>query len=282
MHHRARTLYRHALIALLLAAMAASTSIGPVAVSASSSTPSSSTSTPTSPTARTVEGYLITWTNRDRQARGLRPLRPWTALRDVATKRADTLAALGTLSHSAAGSLSSQLTSAGVQYYAWGEVLGWSSYPWGYEVAKSLYGMWKSSSSHWSLLMSSRLNYFGVGLSYRWSAHATYASIVFTESRDHTGARAAMVDHGRTGTTAWYRWRGYDLLLQTHTAGLRNFDVAYKVGSGTWKIIRNGTTSTSISLTSRPRGHCYYVKVRARDRNGNVGGWTGAAGVCIS
>jgi uncharacterized protein YkwD len=281
MHHRDRLLYRHALIALLLAAMAVPTSIGPVAVSAASTAPSSSTSTPTSPTARTVASYLITWTNRDRQARGLRPLQPWSTLRNIATKRADTLAALGTLSHSAAGSLSSQLTSAGVQYYSWGEVLGWSSYPWGYDVAKSLYSMWKRSSSHWSLLMSSRFNYFGVGLAYRWSAHATYASIVFTESRDHTGARAAMVDYGRTGTTAWYRWRGYDPHLQTHTAGLRNFDVAYRSDSGTWKIIRSGTTSTSISLTSRSRGHYYYVMVRARDRNGNVGSWTGAARVWI-
>ncbi len=274
MYRRARPVYRHALFGLLLAALAAPTFVGPAVVSGSDAISSTSTSTPTSPTARTVEGYLITWTNRDRAARGLRPLRLWSALRSVATTRADTLASLGTLSHTAAGDLGSQLSSAGAQYYSWGEDLGWSSYPWGYDVAKSLYGMWKHSSGHWALLMSSRFNYFGIGLAYRWSAHATYASIVFTESRDHTPARAAMVDSGRIGTTAWFRWRGYDPLLQTHTAGLRNFDVEYKVGSGTWRIIRSGTTSTSISLYSRPRGHYYYLRVRARDRNGNVGAWS--------
>ncbi len=194
MYRRARPVYRHALFGLLLAALAAPTLVGPAVVSGSDAISSTSTSTPTSPTARTVEGYLITWTNRDRAARGLRPLRLWSALR--------------------------------------------------------------------------------IGLAYRWSAHATYASIVFTESRDHTPARAAMVDSGRIGTTAWFRWRGYDPLLQTHTAGLRNFDVEYKVGSGTWRIIRSGTTSTSISLYSRPRGHYYYLRVRARDRNGNVGAWS--------
>jgi uncharacterized protein YkwD len=281
MFRRARPLFRHALIGLLLAAMTASTIVVPAAVSASGATPSGSTSTPSSPTSRTVASYLISWTNRDRIARGLRPLRQWTTLRSVATERAETLASLGTLSHTAAGSLSSQLTSAGAQYYSWGEDLGWSSYPWGYDVAKSLYDMWKRSSTHWALLMSTRYNYFGVGLAYRWSAHATYASIVFTESRDHTGARASIVDHGRTGTTAWFRWRGYDPLLQTHTAGLRNFDVGYKVDSGTWRIIRSGTTSTSISLSSRPRGHYYYLRVRARDRNGNVGSWSGSARVWI-
>jgi uncharacterized protein YkwD len=281
MHHRDRPLYRHALIGLLLAAMAASTSIGPAAVSASNSTPSSSTSTPTSPTARTVEGYLISWINRDRQARGLRPLRLWTALRDVATTRAETLAALGKLSHTAAGSLSSQLTYAGAQYYSWGEDLGWSSYPWGYEVAKSLYSMWKRSSTHWSLLMSSRFNYFGVGLAYRWSAHATYASVVFTESRDHTAPSARIVDTARSGTTAWFRWRGYDPPLQTHTAGLRNFDVAYKIGSGSWGYLRTGTTSTSISLASMPHRKYVYLSARARDWRGNVGAWSAAVGIYI-
>lgn len=281
MYHRARPLYRHALIGLLMAAMAASTIVGPAVVSGASNTPSGSTSTPTSPTARTVEGYLITWTNRDRVARGLRPLRYWGALRSVATTRAETLASLGTLSHTAAGNLSSQLTNAGVQYYSWGEDLGWSSYPWGYDVAKSLYSMWKHSSSHWALLMSSRFNYFGVGLAYRWSAHATYASIVFTESRDHTPARAAMTGHGRIGTTAWFTWSGYDPRLQTHTAGLANFDVQYKVDSGTWRIIRSGTTSTSIKLYSRARGHYYAVRVRARDRNGNVGAWSSLSRVWI-
>jgi uncharacterized protein YkwD len=281
MYHRARSLCRHALIGLLLAAMAASTTIGPAAVSASSSTPSSSTSTPTSPTARTVEGYLISWVNRDRQARGLRPLRLWTPLRNVATMRAETLASLGTLSHTAAGNLSSQLTSAGVPYYTWGEDLGWSSYPWGYDVAKSLYGMWKRSSSHWALLMSTRFNYFGVGLAYRWSAHATYASIVFTESPDHTPPSARIVDRARSGTTVWFRWRGYDPRLQTHTAGVRNFDVMVKTGSGSWQLIRSGTTSTSISLYSRPHGRYTYLSVRARDWRGNVGRWSAAVGIYV-
>jgi uncharacterized protein YkwD len=281
MYHRARPLYRHALSGLLLAALMASTTVGPGAVSGSGATPSVSTSTPTSPTAATVTSYLIAWTNRDRAARGLRPLRTWGALRSVATTRAETLASLGTLSHSAAGDLGSQLSSAGVQYYLWGEDLGWSSYPWGYDVAKSIYGMWKGSSGHWALLMSSRFNYFGIGLAYRWSAHATYASIVFTESRDHTPARAAMAGHGRTGTTAWFRWSGYDPILQTHTAGLRNFDVEYKVDSGTWRIIRSGTTSTSIKLYSRARGHYYAVRVRARDRNGNLGAWSSLSRVWI-
>jgi len=211
----------------------------------------------------------------------LRPLRLWGALRSVATQRAESLASIGTLSHTAAGNLGSQLTSVGAQYYTWGEDLGWSSYPWGLDVAKSLYSMWKHSSSHWALLMSNRFNYFGIGLAYRWSAHATYASIVFTESRDHTPARAAMSGHGRSGTTAWFRWGGYDPLLQTHTAGLRNFDVQYKVDSGIWRIIRSGTTSTSITLYSRTRGHYYAVRVRARDRNGYVGAWSSLSRVWI-
>ena len=271
---RARPLPRRALLGLFLATVTAATVIAPATVSGSGAVPNSSTSTPTSPTSQTVEGYLITWINHDRALRGLRPLRIWSPLRNVATDRAETLASLGTLSHTAAGNLSSQLSTAGVGSYTWGEDIGWSSYPWGYDVARSLYSMWKHSSAHWTLLMSSRYNYFGIGLAYRWSAHATYASIVFTEARDHTPARAAMGSYGRSGTTIWFRWRGYDPLLQTHTAGLRNFDVEYKVDSGAWRVIRWGTTSTGITLYSRSRHHTYYVRVRARDRNGNVGSFS--------
>lgn len=65
-----------------------------------------------------------------------------------------------------------------------------------------------------------------------------------------------------------------DVLLQTHTAGLKNFDLEYRVDYGTWSVIRSGTTSTSLSLGSRPHGHYYSLRVRSRDWRGNVSYWT--------
>jgi uncharacterized protein YkwD len=238
--------------------------------------------TPSSPTNATVDNWLVTWLNRDRIARGLRPLRVDPRLTVVATDRAGGLSSLGVLSHTAVGSLGSQLGSQGVQYYSWGEDLGWSTYSWGYDAAKALYAMWRNSPSHWALMMSTTYNYVGAGLGYRWADHATYGSLVFTESRDHTRPGVRMTGAGQSGSAAWYTWRGADVPLQTHTAGLRNFDVEYRVDLGTWKVIRSGTTATSIRLSSRHRGHTYWIRVRARDRAGNVSGWSRALHVTIA
>ena len=280
MTHRPRPLVRRTLLGTVLTAMTLLALLAPAAASGASGT-ASSTNPPSSPSSTTVEGYLVKWINRDRMARGLRPYVRWSTLRDVATQRASTLASLGVLSHTRAGSLSSQLSSAGAQYYAWGEDLGYSGYSWGYDVAKSLFTMWRHSPSHWSLMMSSRFNYVGVGLAYRWGNHTTYSSIVFTESRDHTAPSSRMTGASRNGDNVHFSWKGYELKLQTHTAGFRNFDVAYKIDGGAWRTIRSRTTGTSITLYDRPHGHTYYVMVRARDRNGNTSRWSNAYHVSV-
>jgi uncharacterized protein YkwD len=265
---------------LLALALAASTCLpvvltGP-ALAGAVPPPTPGTTTPSSPAQTTVEGYLRAWLNADRQARGLRPLRLDGRLQAVARDRAGTLADMGVLSHSAAGDLTSQLSSAGVSWYAWGEDLGWSGYAWGYSAAKSLYTLWKHSPAHWALMMSASFNYFGIGVGYRWTGGATYASIVFSDSRDHTPPVPHMVGQWRSGTTIVFRWRGADVPLQRRTSGLRSFDVEYRVDGRAWTIIKRGTTTTSIILGGRVHGHYYWLRVRARDRAGNLSIWTSA------
>jgi hypothetical protein len=229
---------------------------------------------PTSPSVDTIEGYLRTWLNADRAANGLQPLRLDLRLRAVARDRASTLAVLNVLDHAAAGDLTTQLTDAAVQEFGWGEDIGWTGYAWGQAAAASLYSMWRHSPEHWTLMMSPDFNYVGIGLGYRATGNATYASVIFTESTDHTAPVARMTGASRTGTTARFSWTGADVLLQTHTAGLASFDIEYKVGGGTWRTIRTGTKATSVSLGSRPRGHSYYLSVRARDGAGNLSAWS--------
>ena len=72
-----------------------------------------------------------------------------------------------------------------------------------------------------------------------------------TESVDHTKAIARVVTGDRTGDDVAWTWNGYDPRLQTHTAGLRDFDVQYRVGCGTWRLLRDNTTSTSVVLRDR-------------------------------
>jgi hypothetical protein len=134
--------------------------------------------------------------------------------------------------------------------------------------------MWKHSPGHWTLMMSSRYNYLGIGLGYRWPDGATYSSIVFAEMPDHSVPAGRMTSAGRSGTSVWFHYKGVDTILQTHTAGVRDYDLEYKVDGGSWQVIRTHRTAVSITLASRARGHSYYIAVRARDRAGNLGSWS--------
>ena len=57
-------------------------------------------------------------------------------------------------------------------------------------------------------------------------------------------------------------------------------DVLYRVGYGTWRLLRNNTTSTSLYLSNRASGS-YAIRVRATDRRGNVGGWSGESRIWV-
>ena len=87
--------------------------------------------------------------------------------------------------------------------------------------------------------MSATNNYIGLGVAYRSSDHKTYASGNLTEAKDHTRPWARMSTRSRSGTTVRWTWQGNDTTLQTHTAGLKNFDVQYRVGSGAWHTRRS-------------------------------------------
>jgi hypothetical protein len=222
-----------------------------------------------------MRNMVVTWMNRDRVAKGLTPYVTYTALQNLAMDRAARMASKNTLSHAAAGgNVGSALSARGIQWYSFGEIIGVSSYPWGSQAASNIYSMWKHSTFHAGIMFSKTYNYLGVGVAYRSSNHTTWMSVVFTESVDHTrpAARLASVDASRQDVSV--SWSGRDVKLQTHTAGLRSFDVQERVDGGSWKTIRNDTTSTSLTLADRPRGHWYGFRVQAADRRGNLSSWT--------
>ncbi len=233
-------------------------------------------------TAYNMEQQILALMNQDRVARGLTPYRKWSALARLAGDRASRLASKNTLSHTAAGgNVGTALSSRGIQWYAYGEAIGMTGYPWGSQAAAHLYSMWKGSSGHAKLMYSSTYNYVGIGVAYRSSNRTTWASIVFVDSKDHTGAAARKGSIGATGTTITFSWTGYDPKLQTRTAGLRSFDLQYRVNGGSWRTIRDNTTATSITLTNRVRGRWYGFRVQAADRRGNLGSWTSESKVYV-
>jgi uncharacterized protein YkwD len=221
-----------------------------------------------------VEREVIRWINVDRVALGLRPLVLWGKLASIAEMRAERMASANVMSHTISGSLSRQLSDAGARWYGYGENIAYTSYPKGIEAARRIYRLWKRSSVHWGQITSRKFNYVGLGLAYRSSNGRTFASLVFTESPDHTGPRAAITGAERKGNDLRWTWRGWDVPLQTHMAGFRDFDVQYRIDGGTWRLARDNTTSTSLTVLDRPGGHTYGLRVRGRDKAGNVGAWS--------
>jgi uncharacterized protein YkwD len=282
----ARTLIAGAVVAAIVALLAGvppaavpaavattAASVGTTTASSATIHATTATTTTTATTAASMAASVLTWVNQARIARGLRPLRGWNTLSSLATYRAGRMASTGSLSHSVGGDLGSELT-ARVTWWTYGEAIGMTTAGWGTSAAWSLYTMWKASSFHWSILMSSRLNYVGLGFAYRSANGATYASVIETESPDHSPPTRSFTGSWRSGTTIGWSWTGSDVALQTHTSGLRNFDVNERRDDGSWVRLRSGTTSRSLSLSGRAHGHTYLLSIRARDYRGNVSSWT--------
>jgi uncharacterized protein YkwD len=221
-----------------------------------------------------MESSIRSWINRDRAARGLRALRVDSRLDALSGDRAAWMATAGKLTHDGLdGSACNAMTRRAIYWYRCGEDIGYTTASWGPKSAAYLYNLWRHSSSHWALMMSSKFNYFGVGVARR-SNGATYAAIVFLEGPDRTRPVARMRTRAVSGTNIRFTWSATDTRLQTHTAGIKNYNVELRVDNGAYVQIRTATTKTSLSLLHRPRGHWYTVRVQARDHHGNLSAWS--------
>jgi uncharacterized protein YkwD len=234
----------------------------------------------TGTSASTAESSVIGWINAARSARGLVPLRYDSDLASISGIRASRMASRNVMSHTVGGNLSAQLNAYGVQWFRYGEDIGWSTASWPSTSARSIFNAWMNSAPHRAMILSNRFNYVGVGLAYRSSGHKTFSSAVFAETTDHTRAVARVTRATRSGDDVRWSWSGYDPRLQTHTAGLRNYDVQYRSNYGAWHLLRNDTSQTSVTIANRGTG-TYAVRVRATDRRGNVGAWSSEARIRV-
>jgi hypothetical protein len=229
--------------------------------------PSTAASTPD-----TMEEQLLALINDARADLHLKPLRLHSGLVDFAGDRAASQASSSLMKHLSC--LPCALNSRGIQWYSAGEVLAYTTYPRGAQAAESIFNGWKGSHDHWVLLTSSKFNYIGLGVAYRSSEHKTFAAGLLSESTDRTKPSAKVSATSRSGTTVAWSWSGADPALQTHTAGLKNYDVQYRVGTGSWSTLKSGTTTKAVSLSGRAHGHWYGLRVRARDKAGNVSSYS--------
>jgi hypothetical protein len=212
--------------------------------------------------------------NAARAERGLVALRPDSRVWDLAGDRAAVMASRNVLSHTVAGNVGSQLSGRGIKWYRWGEDIAYTSTTRGTAATADLFARWKGSKAHWDLLMSPNFNYIGIGMAYRSSNHRTFGAVVMIDGPDRTRARGAMVDVTRTDNDLRWTWRGWDPILQTRTSGVATYEVQYRVDWGTFRTLTTATASTAWNAADRARGHTHGVRVRARDRAGNLGPWS--------
>ena len=125
-------------------------------------------------TATTMETYIVNWVNGERQVRGIPALRVGSKLTDLAGSRATTMARTGVLAHPSC--LACTFGSWDISWSACGEAIAMTTYPWGYQAARSMFLGWKNSPGHWSLLMSRSYKRIGVGVAYRSSNHSTWGA----------------------------------------------------------------------------------------------------------
>lgn len=221
-----------------------------------------------------VAGMVLASMNADRAGGGLVRYRTWDALSALAMERAQRMATLRSLSHNAAGGdVGLALDGRGIDWLGYGEIIGMTGWGPGQQAADSLYSMWKNSDVHRAIMFSASFNYVGVGVA-KASDGSTWASIVMTESLDHTLPVARNGSLVRSGNDLTFRWSGSDPRLQTHTAGVRSFNVQFRRDDRGWKTIREDTTSTKVRRKNRAHGHWYHFRVLARDGRGNLSSWT--------
>ena len=223
-----------------------------------------------------AERDLVTLTNRKRTARGLIALRLDPNVMAIAHERALVMAANDNLSHTEPNgdSVFDRIGDAGLTWYAAGEIIAWNTYPTVYSPAEAIRS-WMESPGHKAIMTSTNYNYIGYGAAVSASGKRYYAG-VFLKEPDETGAWSKfrspvkrVIDARRTGVTI--RWYGGDTRLQVLTAGLRYFQIQRRQVGGEWATARI-TTATRASVIWT-RGKSYEVRVRARDRAGNWGGW---------
>jgi len=216
-------------------------------------------------------------TNQRRAARGLVNLRLDSRLTELARERANYMADTGRFSHTQANGsdVFDMIESQGITWYAAGEIIAWNTAgPLDYSAEFAVQG-WMASPSHRAIVISDDYNYVGFGLAIAGDGTRYWAG-VYLRGPDRNGGYVRMGGFSTEpissrivrGTVSWM---GRDLLLQVLTAGHRDFQVQWRRVGYAWNNL--GTTTARRLTKWWRRGWTYEVRVRERDRKGNLGRW---------
>jgi uncharacterized protein YkwD len=220
---------------------------------------------------------LVTKTNQKRTARGLVALQLYPDLMAIAKARADVMAANDVLSHTEPNGTKvyDRLNADGIGWYAAAEIISWNTYPTIGGSVDAAINSWMASSGHRAIMLSTNYNYVGFGAAVSASGKRYYAG-VFVKQRDKTAPRTRFVSVSRSSVDAGHvrvtiHWAGADVRLQVLTSGFWYFQVQARRTDGTWQSW--GITAATGRGVTWLRGVGYDVRVRSRDRAGNLSAW---------
>src|SRR4029453_7322550 len=135
---------------------------------------------------------------------------------------------------------------------------------------------WMNSPHHKAIVISTSMNYVGVGIAIDASTGRKLFTAVYIKGPDRTGARSTTQDPsvGSSVVAGTRRvsvsWTGADVKLQVLTSGFNSWKVQRRTDGGAWTTIWASTTRASMTL-DLPEGHTYEFRTAARDKAGNWG-----------
>lgn len=230
-------------------------------------------------TASDAEAIMLKAMNYERTRRGLVALRLDTRMAAVARERSNYQASrdIGSHTHSGGRTVFDLIQSAGVKWYAAGEIIAQNRYyPTITDSAKAALKGWLNSPTHRSILLSKGYNYVGFGYAINPDSQRRYWTGVYLKGPDRTTpwAKLGTISRQSAGgnlVAVTIRYTGGDRRLQVLTSGFRYFQIQRRVPGGEW---RSFTLRTSTSITVRwGNNSVREVRVRSRDRAGNWSSW---------
>ena len=225
-----------------------------------------------------AEAHALNLINAERGRMGRAPLHWDSRVSDIAQWRSDVQASKNQMLHDLQGVVS-RFNQQNIAWYDIGEALLHGTPRTPMESAEEAVRWWRGSKAHWDLLSSTGhdYNYIALGMTRARDGWYYWTAIVF-DGPDRTPPKASMtnantgkmVNGSRSVTVSW---TGRDVQLFSHTAGLKDFKLQSRVGSGNWVTVTDWTTATSKTF-QLDTGRTYSFRVKARDDRGNRSGWS--------
>jgi hypothetical protein len=230
----------------------------------------------------TGESQALAILNQLRADAGLKALRLDRRVASVARDRSNDMAAHDYLSHDGLdGTTAADMLDADkVEWYRSGEIIARPEAPTLDVAAAQAMDMFMGSPRHKAIVLSQNYNYVGVGVAPVGAK--TIWTIEFIQGPDRTSPRADLKSASSPSGSHEVKlaWSGSDPALVMLTAGVRDYDISSRVKGGTWSTIRASTTARSLTM-NYAKGAVRQFRVRARDKAGNVGGWSAVATVTV-